>query len=80
MAAEQSTSEWITAEYNDRLKIVVPEKDKKTILVKQSRIGFLVNILLSHGYLITNYIDIFVAVTCSFYTEHMPDQKTLYKL
>ena len=66
MVAEQSNSKWITAEYNDQLKIVVPEKDKKTILVKQSRIGFLVNILPSHGYLITNYIDIFVEVMCAF--------------
>lgn len=80
MVAEQSASEWITAEYNDRLKIVAPEKDKKTILVKQSRIGFFVNILPSHGYLLTNYIDIYVEVTCFFYTEHVPNQKTAYKL
>lgn len=66
MVAEQSTSEWITAEYNDQLKIVVPEKDKKTILVKQSRIGFLVNILPSHAYLIAHYIDIFVEAICAF--------------
>lgn len=66
MVAEQSTREWITAEYNDQLKTVVPEKDKETILVKRSRIGFLVNILPSHGYLIVNYIDIFVEVICAF--------------
>lgn len=77
---EQSTSEWITAEYNDQLNIVVPEEDKKITSVKQSRIGFLVNILPSHGYLITNYIYLFVEVICSFYTEHMSDQKTVYKL
>lgn len=64
MVTEQSTIERITAEYNDRLKTVVPVKDKKTILVKQS--GILVNILPSHCYLIVNYIDIFVEVICAF--------------
>lgn len=66
MVTEQSATEWITAEHNDRLKIVVPVKDKKTIPVKQSGNVVLVNILPSHGCLIVNDIDIFVEVICAF--------------
>lgn len=82
MVTEQSTSEWITAEYNDQLKIVVPVEDKKTILVKQSRNLFLVNILPFHCYLIVNYIDIFVEfVICAFMLHtSLIKRQIIYKL
>lgn len=81
MVTEQSTSKWITAEYNDQLKIVVPVKDKKIILVKQSINVFLVNNLPSHCYLIVNYIDIFVEVICAF-IQHtcLIKRQIVYKL
>lgn len=80
MVTEQSTSEWITAKYNDRLKIVVPVKGKKTILVKQSRNVFLVNILPSHCFLIVNDTDIFVEVICAFILHTCQTKRqTVYK-
>jgi len=81
MVTEQSTSDWITAEYNDQLQIVVPVKDKKTILVKQSGNVFLVNILPSHHYLIAYYTDIFVEVICAFILHaSQTKRQTVYKL